>query len=160
MRPPDPPRQVLIEPPVVATPPVVVEEMLRVADVRERDVLFDLGCGDGRIVLEAALKRGARGLGVDLRADLVSRAAADASSLGLAHLAQFRVGDLFQVDLRAASVVTLFLLPEMNMAVRDKLHAEMRPGTRVVAHTFHMGDWRPQWRVRAGGTTVYGWQIG
>lgn len=157
---PDSPRQVIMEAPFVRTPPVVVEEMLRMAAPGPRDVLFDLGCGDGRIVLEAALKRGCRSVGVDLKPDLVEKASEEARRLGLSSLATFRVGDLFHTDLREATVVTLFLLPEMHYALRDKLHAELRTGTHLVSHTFHMGgDWKPRRQSKAGGTTVYQWTI-
>ena len=156
---PDPPRQVLVDAPYVTTPPVVIEEMLRIADVSPADVLYDLGCGDGRIVIEAALKRGARGLGIDLNPDLVRTAETEAARLRLGRLARFELGDIYNADLRDATVVTLFLLPDVNLALCDVLKRDLRPGSRVVSHTWDMGDWRPDRKRRAGSTVVYCWTI-
>jgi methylase of polypeptide subunit release factors len=125
--------------PYVQTPMEIVERMLRMAEVRKDDYLIDLGSGDGRIVIEAA-KRGARGLGVDLDASLVKFAAENAARAGVADRASFRVQDLFETDLGAASVVTFYLLPDVNAKLLPKLLG-LKPGTRIVSHDGGIGDW-------------------
>ncbi len=127
--------------PFVVTPDEVVERMLRMAEVGPGDFLIDLGSGDGRVVIEAA-RRGARGLGVDIDPELVERSAAAASEAGVAGRARFEVRDLFETDLGAASVVTMYLLPEINLKLMPRLLA-LRPGTRVVSHDWDMGPWPP-----------------
>jgi methylase of polypeptide subunit release factors len=125
--------------PYVQTPMEIVERMLRMAEVRKDDYLIDLGSGDGRIVIEAA-KRGARGLGVDLDASLVKLAAENAARAGVADRASFRVQDFFETDLGAASVVTFYLLPDVNAKLLPKLLG-LKPGTRIVSHDGGIGDW-------------------
>ena len=132
----------LPEVPFVATPMNVVARMLDIARVGPQDYLIDLGCGDGRIVTEAA-KRGARGLGIDLDGYLIELCRRRARENGLEHLATFEQKDIYEVDLAPASVVTMYLLPEHNLKLRDKLKREVKPGTRVLSHDWDMGDWIP-----------------
>jgi hypothetical protein len=126
----------------VPTPQVVVDEMLKMAKVGPKDYLIDLGSGDGRIVITAAKKLGARGFGVDLDTYLLKLANASAKKEGVADRAHFVEQNLFETDLSSATVVTTYLLPEMNEKLRPKLLA-LKPGTRVVAHDYSMGDWDP-----------------
>jgi SAM-dependent methyltransferase len=125
--------------PYVNTPMEVVERMLRIAQVQRGDYLIDLGSGDGRIVIEAA-KRGARGLGVDLDAALVKLATSNAEQAGVADRARFEVKDIFATDLARASVITMYLLPDFNVRLKDRLLA-LKPGTRIVSHDGSIGDW-------------------
>ena len=127
-------------PPFVVTPPVVVERMLYLAAPKPGEYLVDLGCGDGRIVIEAA-RRGATALGVDIDPRLVEHARAAAERAGVSARARFEVRDLFDTDLNAANVVTLYLLPEVNLKLRPRLIASLKPGARVVSHDFDLGDW-------------------
>ena len=129
--------------PYVPTPQSVVDKMLEVAKVSAGDYLIDLGSGDGRMVITAAKKYGARGFGVDIDRRLVTRANDLAAKAGVADRAAFYERDLFETDFSAASVVTIYLLPEVNLMVRPKLLATLKPGTRVVAHDYDMGEWRP-----------------
>src|SRR5471030_1248495 len=129
--------------PYVQTPQNVVDRMLRVAKVGPGDYVIDLGSGDGRMVITAAQKYGARGFGVDLDRRLVQLANKRAASAGVADRAVFYERDLYETDLSAASVVTIYLLPEVNLMVRPALLATLKPGTRVVAHDYDMGEWRP-----------------
>jgi hypothetical protein len=126
----------------VPTPQVVVEEMLRMAKIGPKDYLIDLGSGDGRIVITAAKQFGAQGFGVDLDTHLLKIARTVASSEGLADRAQFIEQNLFETDLSKATVISSYLLPQMNLKLRPKILA-LKPGTRVVAHDYHMGDWYP-----------------
>jgi len=128
----------------VPTPQVVVDAMLQLANVGPADFVVDLGSGDGRVVIGAA-RRGARALGVELDRHLLAIATELARREGVADRATFREQNLFETDLRQATVVTTYLLPEMNAKLRPKL-LELQPGTRVVAHDYHMGDWLPDWR--------------
>lgn len=131
--------------PYVPTPQVVVDAMLRMARMGPRDSLIDLGSGDGRIVITAAKRYGARGVGVDLDESLLALANDAAGREGVAALAVFRRQNLFETDLSRASVITSYLLPEMNMKLRPKLLA-LAPGTRIVTHDYHFGDWTPDER--------------
>jgi SAM-dependent methyltransferase len=133
---------VKLDAPYVVTPYPVVEEMLRLAKVGPQDVVYDLGCGDGRIVIEAA-RRGARGVGIDLDPRRIEEANAGARRAGVAGRVRFVVQDLFKTDLSAATVVTLYLFPEMNAKLRPKMQAELRPGARVVSHQYGIGGWTP-----------------
>lgn len=130
------------EVPFITTPDRVTLAMLQLAGVGPGDVLVDLGSGDGRIVITAALRFGARGLGVDLVPDLVARSQASAAQAGVADRASFRVQDLFETDLGGFSVVTMYLLPEVNLRLRPRLLA-LPAGTRIVSHDWDMGDWAP-----------------
>lgn len=129
--------------PYVPTTEPAVEAMLDLAKVTKNDVVYDLGCGDGRIVITAAKKFGARGVGIDINPERIAEARANAKKAGVEHLVKFIEQDLFEADIREASVVTLFLLSSVNLKLRPKLLAELKPGTRVVSNTFDMGDWKP-----------------
>ncbi len=127
----------------VQTPASVVEAMLALADVGPADYVVDLGSGDGRIPIAAARDRGARGLGIERDPALVEQSRLNAARAGVAPRVEFRGEDLFAADFSAATVVTLYLLPELNLRLRPRILAELRPGTRIVSHDFDMGDWRP-----------------
>ena len=128
--------------PFVITPDKVTLEMLKLADVGPNDNLLDLGSGDGRIVITAARRFGARALGVEIVPDLVEKSRANARAAGVSDRAEFRVQDLFKTDLTQASVITMYLLPEVNLQLRPALLA-LKPGTRLVSHDWDMGDWKP-----------------
>jgi SAM-dependent methyltransferase len=151
--------------PFVTTPLDVVERMLRLAQVGPRDVVYDLGSGDGRVVIMAAQKFNARGVGVDIDPALVARAKEAAEAAGVANRVTFRVQDALTVDLHEATVVTLYLLAASNARLRPMLIRDLRPGARVVAHNFPVGDWEPDVVdnfADASGTkrTLYLWKIG
>jgi protein-L-isoaspartate O-methyltransferase len=129
--------------PYVPTPPAVVEAMLKLADVGPKDFVVDLGSGDGRIVLTAATKFKARGMGVDIDPELVDQANASARKLGIADRAQFQVQDVLKADVSRATVMTLYLLPGMMTNLQKKLRAELKPGTRIVSHDFTFDKWKP-----------------
>jgi SAM-dependent methyltransferase len=142
----------------VPTPHEIVDRMLDVAKVRAGDVVYDLGCGDGRIVIAAAKKYGTRGVGVDLDPARIREARANAKAAGVEKLVRFEVGDLFKTDLSEATVVTLYLLPELNRRLKPKLFAELEPGARVVSHDWDMGrDWPPDEYIKLGGDGIYLW---
>ena len=143
----------------VPTPPDVVEEMLRIAGVKPGDVLYDLGSGDGRIPIAAAKKFGIRAVGIDIDAERVWEAEQKARGDGVDGLVQFRREDIFQADFRDATVVTLYLHPDVNLRLRPRLWAELKPGTRIVSHQFDMGDWAPEKVVELRGRKVYFWTI-
>jgi predicted RNA methylase len=128
--------------PYVPTDERVVAEMLKVANVKKSDVLYDLGSGDGRIVITAAKKFGTRGIGIELLPALVQEARENARKARVSKLVKFVEGDIFEANISDATVVTLYLLPEVNMKLRPKL-LELRPGTRIVSHNYDMGDWKP-----------------
>jgi SAM-dependent methyltransferase len=128
--------------PFVVTPDSVTIAMLQLANVKQDDYVIDLGSGDGRIVILAAKKFGARGLGVEINPELVQKSRANAAAAGVASRAIFRELDLFKTDLSPASVITMYLLPDVNLQLRPRL-LTLRPGTRVVSHDFDMGDWQP-----------------
>ena len=147
--------------------PEVVRVMLDLGAVGPSDVVYDLGCGDGRLVIEAA-RRGARGVGVDIDPARVQEARANARAAGVEDRVRIVEGDLFETDLREATVVMLFLQPDLNLRLRPRLLAQLRPGSRVVSHWHDMGDWRPDRVVavtapaRAGALeqrNVYLWAI-
>jgi ubiquinone/menaquinone biosynthesis C-methylase UbiE len=146
--------------PYVPTKQEVVEEMLRMAGVKPGDVVYDLGCGDGRIVVTAAQKFGARGVGVDIDPKRIAEANANARRAGVENQVTFRIGDLFEADIREATVVTLYLLPDVNLRLKPKLQRDLKPGTRVVSHDFSMGDdWKPEKTLRLGNDWIYFWSI-
>lgn len=130
--------------PYVASPELIVEEMLRLADVDKDDVVYDLGSGDGRIVITAAQLHGARGIGFELDASLVGLSTENARRAGVAHLVEFRQQDVLTVDLSPATVVTIYLGQEANLKLRPALQTQLRPGAIVISHDFDMGDWRPE----------------
>jgi SAM-dependent methyltransferase len=136
------PRKPLDVPYVPTTEPAV-EAMLKLADVKSTDVVYDLGCGDGRIVVAAAKTYGARAVGIDIDPQRIAEANANARRAGVEKLVRFEENDLFQADFKEATVVTLFLLSSVNQKLKPKLLAELKPGTRIVSNTFDMGDWKP-----------------
>lgn len=129
--------------PYVPTTEAAVEAMLKLAGVKKTDVLYDLGCGDGRIVIAAAKTYGARAVGVDINPVRIKEARENAAKAGVEKLVRFEENDLFEADIHEASVVTLFLLPNINLKLRPKLLRDLKPGTRIVSNTFDMGDWKP-----------------
>ena len=131
------------EVPYLPTTQVAVEAMLKLAGVTANDVVYDLGCGDGRIVITAAKLYGAHGVGIDIDPQRIQEANENAKKAGVENLVRFEENDLFKANIREASVVTLFLLTSVNARLRPKLLQELRPGTRVVSNTFDMGDWKP-----------------
>lgn len=141
----------------VPTPIEVVDAMLDVARVTKDDRLYDLGSGDGRIVIAAAKRFGTRGIGIDIDSQRIAESRRNADTAGVTRLVEFRKADLFQTDLRDATVVTLYLLPVLNVKLRPKLFAELEPGSRVVSHAFDMGEWAPDSVLQAGGRFVYYW---
>jgi 16S rRNA G966 N2-methylase RsmD len=142
----------------VPTPQEVVDTMLKVASVGAKDVLYDLGSGDGRIPITAAKRWGTRGLGVDIDPERIREARANAKAAGVANRVRFVQGDLFEMDLTEATVITLYLLPELNVKLRPRLLA-LKAGTRIVSHDFSMGDWKPKQTIVAENRTVYFWTI-
>jgi SAM-dependent methyltransferase len=142
----------------VPTPQEVVDAMLEVASVGPRDVLYDLGCGDGRIPITAARRWGTRGVGVDIDPQRIRDADANALAAGVADRVRFVRGDLFEMDLADATVITLYLLPALNLKLRPTLLG-LKAGTRIVSHDFTMGDWKPAKTVVKGSRTVYFWTV-
>jgi SAM-dependent methyltransferase len=142
----------------VPTRDAVIEAMLDTAGVGPNDIVYDLGCGDGRIVVAAA-KRGARAVGIDIDPQRIVEAKQRAADGGVTDKVTFLEQDLFQSDIREATVVTLYLLPSLNVKLRPMLMEQLRPGTRIVSHDFDMGDWKPEKTVEADGKTVYFWTI-
>ncbi|HEV3333616.1 MAG TPA: methyltransferase domain-containing protein [Bryobacteraceae bacterium] len=154
-----PPKQVQINTPYVPSPPEIVGVMLDLAKVTSGDTVYDLGCGDGRIVISAAKKYGARGVGIDINPARIEEARNNARSDGVADLVNFEVRDLFDADVRKATVVALYLLPEVNLRLRPRLLRELKPGTRIVSHSFDMGEWKPDKEKVVDGDHVYLWTI-
>lgn len=143
----------------VPTPHEVVDDMLRLANVGKGDILYDLGSGDGRIAIAAAKKFGIRAVGIDIDPERIREANENARKAGVAHLVEFRQDDLFKADFREATVVTLYLLPDLNVKLRPRLWSELKPGTRIVSHQFDMGTWTPEKRLESSGRLVYFWTI-
>jgi SAM-dependent methyltransferase len=129
--------------PYVPTPQDVVDRMLALANVAKSDVVYDLGCGDGRIPITAARKYGARGVGVDIDPQRIAEANANAKAAGVAHLVSFTLQDAMTTDVSGATVVTTYLLSASNLKLRPRLTAQLKPGSRIVTHSFSMGDWTP-----------------
>jgi SAM-dependent methyltransferase len=145
------------EVPYVPTTDEAVQAMLKLADVKKTDVVYDLGCGDGRIVIAAAKKYGARGVGIDINPERIKEAKENAKKAGVADLVRFEENDLFKADIHEASVVTLFLLPDVNLRLRPKLLKELKPGTRIVSNTFDMDDWKAdKEEILEGGDSRHG----
>jgi ribosomal protein L11 methylase PrmA len=151
--------QISIQAPYVQTPPEVVSAMLKLAGVRKDDLVYDLGCGDGRIVIAAVRQFGARGVCVELNPVRIREAQQNARRAGVADRIEFLQQDLFDTDIRKATVVTLYLLPEVNLELRPKLLRELKPGTRIVSNSFDMGDWRPQKVAQVAGSKLYCWVV-
>jgi SAM-dependent methyltransferase len=147
----------------VPTPPALVEKMLDMAKVTPDDVVYDLGSGDGRLVIAAARDFGARGAGVEIDPKLVALSTENARRAGVTDRVTFREGNLFEMDLTPATVVTLYLSPELNQRLRPKLLRELRPGARIVSHDYGMGDWMPahsaRMEVRGRVSHIYLWLV-
>lgn len=146
-----------------ATPLETVAEMLRLADIKQGDVLYDLGSGDGRIPIMAAREYGIRAIGIEIDPKLIATAEEQAKVAGVENLVRFRKADMFRANIREASVVTLYLSDRINELLRPKLLRELRPGTRIVSHDFRMGDWEPEKTVRVPWgnlfRTIYLWTV-
>jgi SAM-dependent methyltransferase len=143
----------------VPTPNDVVDKMLELAAVTADDRVYDLGCGDGRIVITAAQRYHARGVGIDIDPRRIAEAAANARNAGVADRVRFLEADLFEADIHDATVVTLYLLTRLNAKLKPRLLQELKPGTRVVSHAFDMGDWEPERKEFVGASAVYLWRI-
>jgi precorrin-6B methylase 2 len=144
----------------VPTPQSVVDAMLNMAQVTARDVVFDLGSGDGRIPITAAQRYGARGVGIEIDSNVLRQAYDNLARSGVADRVVFRQDDLFTADISEATVVTLFLLEGLNLKLLPRLQRELRPGTRVVSHHFDMGEaWRPELSQDVGGLMIYMWTV-
>ena len=143
----------------VPTRQVVVDAMLDLAKVTENDIVYDLGCGDGRIVITAARSYGATGTGIDINPKRIREANRNAANAGVTDKVQFIQANLFESDVSEASVVTLYLLNSLNMKLRPILLEQLKPGTRIVSHAFHMGDWAPEQTIKVDGATVYLWTV-
>jgi SAM-dependent methyltransferase len=144
--------------PFVPSPQEVVDKMIALAGVKKGDVVYDLGSGDGRIVIAAA-KKGAKAVGFEIDPDLVGQSRANIQKAGVQELAEIRNQDILTVDLSPASVVTMYLLPDVNLKLRPNLLSQLKPGSRVVSHSFDMGDWKPDRIERVEGRTIYLWTI-
>ena len=144
----------------VPTPNDAVDAMLKVAKVGKDDVVYDLGSGDGRIPIMAVQKyNAARAVGIDINPDRIKEAQANLKAAGVGDRVRFLNEDLFQANISDATVVTLYLLPSLNLKLLPKLLSELKPGTRIVSHAFDMGTWKPEQTLNAGGSTVYFWTI-
>ena len=143
----------------VPTPQEVVDAMLKLAKVTANDVVYDLGSGDGRIPITAAKTYGARGVGIDIDPQRIKEATENLKTAGVGDKVRFLNQDLFTTNISEATVVTLYLLPSLNLKVMPKLNAELKPGTRVVSHAFDMGDIKPQQTQNVNGRTIYLWTV-
>jgi len=143
----------------VPTPYEAVEKMLELANVNKDDVVYDLGSGDGRIPIMAAEEYGARGVGIEIDPKRIQEARENAQEAGVTDQVKFIQQDLFETDLSEATVVTLYLLPSLNVKLRPKLLRELEPGTPIISHDFDMGEWEPKRVVEVGGSTVYLWIV-
>ena len=144
----------------VPTPQEVVDEMLALAKVTKNDVIYDLGSGDGRIPVTAAQRFGTRGFGIDINPERIKEANANAQKAGVTNRVKFLNQDLFTTDISQATVVTLYLLPQLNVKLRPQLFKQLKPGTRIVSHDFDMGEWKPERTVQTNeGSTIYLWTI-
>ena len=145
------------------TPPETVAEMLRLANIKKGDVLYDLGSGDGRIPIAAAKQFGIRAVGIEIDQKLITEAESNARDAGVAELVRFRNEDMFRIDVSEANIVTLYLSEKLNILLRPKLLRELRPGSRIISHDFRMGDWKPEQTVRVPWgklyRTVYLWTV-
>lgn len=148
----------VIEVPFVVTPNETVRAMLDLAEVKADDVVYDLGCGDGRIIIAAAQLRGARGVGVEIDDKLVETARLEAKRAGVAERVRIEQGDLFRMDFRDATVVMLYLSESINLRLWPKFVSELKPGARIVSHKFPMGERRPERSVHVGYNDIYLWR--
>ena len=136
-----------------------VVRMLKLAEATDKDIIYDLGCGDGRFVITAAQQFGARGVGIDIDAALVRGARESARRSGITDRVRFIEADLFTADISEATIVTLYLGPQVNLKLRPKLLKELKPGTRILSYRFDMGDWRPEKAEQIGSTPIYLWRV-
>jgi len=143
----------------VGTPPDVVDVMLKELQIKSTDIIYDLGSGDGRILITAAQKYGARGVGIEIDPAYIKIAQENARKAGVADKVRFVEADLFEADIREATVVTLYLLEDLNVRLRPKLLRDLKPGTRIASHRFRMGDWQPEKSLAVGDRAVYFWTI-
>jgi SAM-dependent methyltransferase len=143
----------------VGTPPDVVDAMLKGLEVTSTDIVYDLGSGDGRILITAAQKYGARGVGIEIDPAYVRIAEENARKAGVSDKVRFVTEDLFEADIHEATVVTLYLLEDLNIRLRPKLLRDLKPGTRIASHRFRMGDWQPEKAMSVGDRAVYFWTI-
>ena len=144
--------------PFVPSPQFVVDKMIELAGVKKGDVVYDLGSGDGRIVIAAA-KKGAKAVGFEIDPELVGESRANIQKAGVQESAEIRNQDILTVDLSPASVVTMYLLPDVNLKLRPNLLSQLKPGSRIVSHSFDMGDWKPDKVERVEGRTIYFWTV-
>jgi len=155
-----PPPRAVPDVPYIPTPQAVVDAMLQAADIGKNDVVYDLGSGDGRIVITAAKKYGARGVGIEIDPALVRKATESAVAAGVSDRVRFVVENIFTADISEATVVTLYLLQSINERLRPKLVRELKPGARVVSHVFNMGpEWPAEKQFMVGGSPVFFWTI-
>lgn len=143
----------------VPTDELTVEAMLRMAEVTDKDILYDLGCGDGRIVVAAAMERAAYAIGVDMDPRRIAEANALAETVSVQHRVKFIQDDLLTVDFSDATVVTLYLLPSLNVQLKKRILNELKPGTRIITHAFSMGSWEPDAKRAFGGVYLYKWYV-
>jgi len=143
----------------IPTPQHLVDDMLRLADVQPGDVLYDLGSGDGRIPITAAKRYGIRAVGIDIDPQRIVEANENARAAGVEARVEFREADLFQADFGEATIVTLYLFQDLNLKLRPRLLAMLRPGTRILSHRFDMGDWPPEKTLTVGDAVVYFWTV-
>jgi SAM-dependent methyltransferase len=139
--------------------PEITRGMLKLAEVSRKDVVYDLGCGDGRIVIMAAKEFGARGVGIDIDPQRIEESIANARLAEVEKRVVFREGDLFEADIREATVVMLYLWPWINLKLKDKLLAELKPGTRIVSHSHDMGEWAAEKDLVVEGDRIYLWTV-
>lgn len=145
--------------PYVPTPQPVVEAMLKLGEVKKGDVLYDLGSGDGRIAITAAKQFGIKATGIDINPERIAEAEANAKAEKVTDRVRFRNEDLFEANFSDATVVTLYLLPSINLKLRPKLWKDLKPGTRIVSHSFDMGEWEPEKKIEVDGRYLYLWRI-
>ncbi len=143
----------------VPTDQKVVDAMLKLAKVTKGDTVYDLGCGDGRIVIAAAKEFGASGIGIEINRELVKLAGENARQAGVAGKVKFVEADLFKTDFNRATVVMLYLSPGVNLKLRPQLLKQLKPGTRIVSHDFDMGDWKPEQTIKLEAATLYFWTV-
>ena len=144
--------------PFVPSPQEVVDKMIEVAGVKKGDVVYDMGSGDGRIVIAAA-KKGARSVGFEIDGDLVKESRENIRKGGVQNLAEIRQQDILTVDFSPATVVTMYLLPDVNLRLKPNLQKQLKPGSRIVSHSFDLGDWKPDRVEQVDGRTIYLWTI-
>jgi len=143
----------------VPTDQKIVDAMLKLAKVTKDDTVYDLGCGDGRIVITAAKEFGASGFGIEINRELVKLAGENARQAGVAAKVKFVEADIFKTDFSRATVVLLYLSPGVNLQLRPRLLKQLKPGTRIVSHDFDMGDWKPEQTIKLGDATLYLWTV-